>query len=347
MGFVSRPWENNSEVAEWKEVEQFWSKYRDLNFDHVPVQVKNLAIWVMLHNRYAPDVCVIGHRSGFIEAAAFIGMPVFYLNNERANITGNPTERGGLLWTPVSDPEGDRLRMASDVMDTLIPIESFAAPPVFKVLPNHFDRRSSNSSKTSGQAGSGKLAKPFQASKRFGKAAVNATVATGRGVSNALGGKQGNVDNTSTPAEVGRKQKLADVPNEVLTHRVEDEYKQELAGALFMFMCCALPCYYKDHHGAEQHDYLPTWKQRVFLMHGGHAQDGQEEAARALAASIGQQWLKVQYEFTEAIAQEAKAKHVLERVTYETYMYGRRDDLLNPLLEAQSSRQRRSPPYRG
>lgn len=75
-----------------------------------------LAIWVALHDQYAPNICVIGHRSGFVEAAAFIGIPVFYLTHEREKIAaaGNPTNRGNLLWTPVKsvkNPSPDRVAL--------------------------------------------------------------------------------------------------------------------------------------------------------------------------------------------------------------------------------------------
>jgi len=127
VGFISRPWQNNKAEETDERVAPFWKKFRDLGFDHLPVQVKSLAIWVALCKRYSPDICVIGHRSGFIEAAAFIGIPVFYLNNERERMTDKPDKPGELLWTPLAETAAySRLREASDVMNTLIPIESLA-----------------------------------------------------------------------------------------------------------------------------------------------------------------------------------------------------------------------------
>ena len=81
MGYFSK---NREDKA--REVDKLWEKFRDFNFDHLPVQIKILAIWTTLCERYHPNMCVIGHRSGFIEGAGLIGIPIFYLNNERRNI---------------------------------------------------------------------------------------------------------------------------------------------------------------------------------------------------------------------------------------------------------------------
>ena len=124
---MSRPWQNNKEAETNKRLKPFWEKLNDLEFDWLPIQIKSLAIWVALCERYSPDICVIGHRSGFVEAAAFIGIPVFYLNNEREEMRGPPDQPGELLWTPpTGTAAGDRLREISDVMNTLIPIEALA-----------------------------------------------------------------------------------------------------------------------------------------------------------------------------------------------------------------------------
>jgi hypothetical protein len=134
-------------------VDEFWEKFRDFNIDRLPIQVKILSIWSALHRRYNGRICVIGHRSGFIEAAGLIGIPVFYLNNERNNIGINlelskrqkeeldkleekkrkaekaklkELQRQKLLWraSVVGCPENDRLRELADVVNTLIPVEA-------------------------------------------------------------------------------------------------------------------------------------------------------------------------------------------------------------------------------
>jgi WD40 repeat protein len=63
---------------------------------------------------------VIGHRSGFIEGAAFIGIPVFYLNNERVKTHLTP---GDILWKPVDPDLQSRLGELADVTNTFIPID--------------------------------------------------------------------------------------------------------------------------------------------------------------------------------------------------------------------------------
>ena len=94
--FISRPWrlriedkltrkvryEEDPEVN----VRKFWERFRDKSFDNLPAQVKVFAIWRVLRQRYSYNVCIIGHRSGFIEGAALIGIPVFYFNNERSDL---------------------------------------------------------------------------------------------------------------------------------------------------------------------------------------------------------------------------------------------------------------------
>lgn len=82
-------------------------------------------MWTALCERYGEQICVIGHRSGFVEAAAMIGIPVFYLNNERESMKTAEGKENRLLFdaSAVSVPENDRLRELSDVMNTLIPVE--------------------------------------------------------------------------------------------------------------------------------------------------------------------------------------------------------------------------------
>lgn len=146
--FISSPWESKEWTSIWpnrelkdplkklkyrkEEVDVFWGKFRSIDSDSLPVQVKSLAIWTALCERYHPKVCVIGHRSGFIEAAGFIGIPIFYLNNERPIIDkenqedqedSDTTGPGVFLWRPFKKTS-DRLRELANVMNTFIPVES-------------------------------------------------------------------------------------------------------------------------------------------------------------------------------------------------------------------------------
>ncbi|KAK4624393.1 hypothetical protein CLAFUW4_05746 [Fulvia fulva] len=104
---------------------ELWNKFRDQDYDNVPTQVKVFAIWRAFRNRYQHKACMIGHRSGFIEGAAFIGLPVFYLNNERDKLRGNPGP-GDLLWKLMDGAPGTlgRLRELGDAMHTFIAIET-------------------------------------------------------------------------------------------------------------------------------------------------------------------------------------------------------------------------------
>jgi hypothetical protein len=136
--FISRPWESASINSDGMNGDvntcEFWKSFRDKEFDHIPIQVKILAIWNCLRVRYVHKVCIIGHRSGFIEAASFLQIPTFYLNNERLTMDKEVHPPGELLWKPVESPKHDRLRELADVMDTLIPVEALETKPIGKVL---------------------------------------------------------------------------------------------------------------------------------------------------------------------------------------------------------------------
>lgn len=125
--YISRPWlprgkeDIGTDTDEKNDnVRQFWEKFRGPDFDPLPLQVQILAVWTALCKRYSPNVCVIGHRSGFIEGAAFIGIPVFYLNNERVKTHLTP---GDILWKPVDLNLQSRLGELANVMNTFIPID--------------------------------------------------------------------------------------------------------------------------------------------------------------------------------------------------------------------------------
>lgn len=141
ISFISRPWSPASKKSTEldRQVDELWKQFRDFNVDRLPVQVKILGIWTALRERYGERMCVIGHRSGFVEGAGFLGIPIFYLNNERDNITRARKNEGGkhsrelhngeMLWNAfaVPNPEDNRLRELADVMDTFIPVEVLCA----------------------------------------------------------------------------------------------------------------------------------------------------------------------------------------------------------------------------
>ncbi|KAF9772476.1 hypothetical protein IL306_009821 [Fusarium sp. DS 682] len=145
--FISRLWESGEITGETprtqrgmisaerreqgridNEVRELWSSFRSTGWDGIPVQVKILGIWTTLCKRYNPRACVIGHRSGFIEAAGLLGLPTLYLNDERQKIDRARAKKPGeLLWAPFQDT--NRLRMLSDVMNTIIPVEVLKEHP--------------------------------------------------------------------------------------------------------------------------------------------------------------------------------------------------------------------------
>lgn len=150
--FISRPWlprpKPGQRVAEEEgDVRELWAAYRKIKVDDtdndgssneagpcesgsnalgsdpLPLQVKILAIWTMLCKRYSPNICIIGQRSGFIEGAAFAGIPVFYLNSQRPK---NYTQPCDTLWKLVKGKncprDLSRLQRIANVINTLIPI---------------------------------------------------------------------------------------------------------------------------------------------------------------------------------------------------------------------------------
>ncbi|KAF4949073.1 hypothetical protein FGADI_9147 [Fusarium gaditjirri] len=163
--FISRPWESKKETrksapikkdmtAEREdegrindEVNRLWSRSRKISEEGIPLQVKILGIWTALCKRYNPRACVIGHRSGFVEASGLIGLPTFYLNDEREDIDKRGIKKTGeLLWAPFQN--ASRLRELSDVMNTIIPVEALKKQPktsnssnakveALKIAPGH------------------------------------------------------------------------------------------------------------------------------------------------------------------------------------------------------------------
>lgn len=133
VSFISSPWDSTPEGLTGLDLEvaQLWAQFRDFNVDRLPTQVKTLGIWTALRERYDDRVCVIGHRSGFVESAGLLGIPIFYLNNERDSFGAGHLKKGELLWdaSAVPNPEHDRLRELADVMDTFIPVEVLAKNP--------------------------------------------------------------------------------------------------------------------------------------------------------------------------------------------------------------------------
>ncbi|KAK7736323.1 hypothetical protein SLS63_003300 [Diaporthe eres] len=143
VSFISSPWDPEPDEPTEQEptkrkptelelqVDKLPTRGRDFNVDRLPTQVKTLGIWAALRERYDDRMCVIGHRSGFVESAGLLGIPIFYLNNERDKIGAGHLKKGELLWdaSAVPNPEHDRLRELADVMNTFIPVEALGKIP--------------------------------------------------------------------------------------------------------------------------------------------------------------------------------------------------------------------------
>jgi hypothetical protein len=117
--FISSPWATAKDMAPIWPNKFSENAKRQLNQKLAEVDL----FWAQFR---AFDSCVVGHRSGFVEGAGFLGLPIFYLNNERGDIDmerEQPSLPGELLWEPPAKTGGDRLRELSDVMNTFIPVE--------------------------------------------------------------------------------------------------------------------------------------------------------------------------------------------------------------------------------
>ena len=77
------------------------------------------------------------------------------------------------------------------------------------------------------------------------------------------------------------------------TLHVQENFKNELAAALYMYMCCEIPTYVLDEHSSAQattKETKPAWTQRVSLMHERE----------------GRQWLQEKYHTAISVIQEMR-----------------------------------------
>jgi hypothetical protein len=282
VGFISSPWKKASGpfTEDSAQVEELWQAFRLPNTDYLPLQVKTLSIWTALCTRYHPKLCVIGHRSGFIESAALIGIPTFYLNNERWSIAKGKDymSAGDVLWKPIKNPEHDRLRSFGDTMNTFIAIEVLIDPnpepnlvrkqqPASKAKATPKKKEIESQSKDKQKSGSIKI--PFRARKN------------GPGIQDI-------------PEKLINKEPL----------QVQKGYQNELAAALFIYMCCNVaqrhPRRLADQNIAAQSETesekLLGWQDRCCMMHDN---DRTKKLLRPGHASAvcGQEWLEDRYKF--------------------------------------------------
>ena len=93
--------------------------------DSIPMQVKVINFYTALKLRYANRICVIGFRSGFLEAAGFLGIPIFYMNETNVeDFSYLKFDDGRMLWYgPEARRIENRLGMCSEMITTFIAVD--------------------------------------------------------------------------------------------------------------------------------------------------------------------------------------------------------------------------------
>jgi hypothetical protein len=113
-------------------INDFWANFQGDEdsflggaIDSIPSQVKIINIYLALQRRYDYRLCIVGFRSGFLEAAGFFGIPIFYMNE--TNIDKFPDLNfadGQILWNgPYAKKIGNRLGQCSSCMNTFIAVD--------------------------------------------------------------------------------------------------------------------------------------------------------------------------------------------------------------------------------
>jgi hypothetical protein len=117
----SLPFSTDHSTSKTATKEEVGPCFRDI-LEGAPLQAKNLAIFLALQAHYGDDLCSIGFRSGFLDAAAFIGTPTFYIDqtlyDHEVREEGRPEQ---LLWT--RKLVQDRMALASDDINSFIRLD--------------------------------------------------------------------------------------------------------------------------------------------------------------------------------------------------------------------------------
>lgn len=126
--YLTSPFKTDNQ--EEPEINQFWANYRALDgsFFHnvpeaIPVETKTLAIFLALQKRYQNRICTIGFRSGTLDGAGFLGIPIFYLDNTKTeNVWDDRFADMQYIWD--GDSEGakikERMAYASQTLNTFV-----------------------------------------------------------------------------------------------------------------------------------------------------------------------------------------------------------------------------------
>ncbi|KAG6361610.1 hypothetical protein INS49_009837 [Diaporthe citri] len=231
--------EHDEVIAE--KVESLWQDFRRLDLVRLPVQVQILGIWTALCERYGDKICVIGHRSGFVEAAAFTGIPTFYLNDDRKKLERGSIDHKRLLVDAKAAQNKKRLREASDAMNTLIPVEMLEKHRVEKKDGAQGKR---NSKEKDNQSGEQRNERGQHKEKEKGKQKTQKK-------EKQSGEQKSNVGQQDEGSE-------SEAESEFEFH-VDNSYRRELTAAIYIYMCCKV-----DLNTSEA---VPVWRQRVKLMH--------------------------------------------------------------------------------
>jgi hypothetical protein len=256
VSFISRPWEAcnedfTSKEPQCKEVFELWENFRNFQVDKLPVQVKILGIWTALCARYGNQICVIGHRSGFVEGAGFIGIPIFYLNDERESLGADSAEQNRLLFdaSAVPNPEQDRLRELADVMNTFIPVEAIKKQDVKNQDVKNQDVKNQD---VKNQDVKNQDVKKQDVKKQDGFK-LSKFIKPSRG-------KQDTRKSAESHQEPkGEHEKQDDRKSTESYRPPKGVCGKELRAAVFMYMCCHLE------------SGLPAWTARVKMMHHAKA----------------------------------------------------------------------------
>lgn len=113
------------------QVEQFWANFRCAGNsffsevpESVPLEAKILAIFVALKKRYGNKICTIGFRSGTLDGAGFVGIPIFFLDNVSSAGKGNWDALKDMkyIWDGDSKgaKDGERMAYAGQMMNTFV-----------------------------------------------------------------------------------------------------------------------------------------------------------------------------------------------------------------------------------
>lgn len=127
-------------VDEDKKVNEFWANYRATpgSFstvpEAVPVEVKMLALFLALQKRYKDMICAIGFRSGTLDGAGFVGIPIFYLDDTATKGSWDTFADLSYLWDGSSKGATiqERMALASQTMNTFVRINIQAEYEIIK-----------------------------------------------------------------------------------------------------------------------------------------------------------------------------------------------------------------------